>query len=239
MAVIFDLDGVISDTSSIHEKAWKTVFDQVLTIHGLGSDEFTSADYKTYVDGKTRAIGIDSFLRSRQLHLQTGPKDSEDLHHHAGIGNQKNKIFVDTIENEGVHFYEDALRLLKRLVKAGVTMGIGSSSKNARSVLRQGNLENYFSVIVDGLVASSENVKSKPDGDFYIFCALKLNKEPKFCVVIEDAISGIVSAREAGVGKIIGIDRLGNENVLYEAGADLVVKSLDQLSVEDFAIGCY
>ncbi len=233
MAVIFDLDGVISDTASLHENAWKQVFDEVLEISGHSDTEFLHEDYICYLDGKTRINGIQSFLASRQLRIQLGGIHSHNLLHINGIANRKNTLFIDLIKNHEIYFFQDALLLLQELDFHHVDMAIGSSSKNARQVLQRGNLEHYFDVIVDGILASENNIQSKPNPAFYEYVAQLLEKLPKKCVVIEDSISGIISAKKAGIGNVIAIDRKANEKEFISAGADIIVKELATLTAKD------
>ena len=86
-------------------------------------------------------------------------------------------------------------------------LGIASSSKNARIVLEQSGLLHCFSAIMDGLVAEQEHVRSKPSPEFYQHAAFLLGREPHSCIVIEDAVSGVVSAKQAGARLIVGIAR--------------------------------
>lgn len=232
LAVLFDLDGVISDTASVHAKAWKVVFDQVLATAGHAFVPFDeSADYLRYVDGKTRLAGITDFLRSRGINLPEGTLDSVGIKTIQGIGNTKNAVFRDLLESDGVTIFEDALRAIDALRNDGVEIGLASSSKNARVVLEKAGLVECFKSIMDGVVAENDGVASKPDPAFYRRAAALLDRNPSQCIVLEDAISGVISAKLAGAGLVIGICRSGDRGELVANGADLIVSSLDELEL--------
>lgn len=238
-AALFDLDGVISDTASVHAKAWRIVFDDALTRLGIAHRPFDEKnDYAEYVDGKMRQAGIESFLASREVVLPLGNSDQKDLVTVNGIGNTKNAIFRDLIASDGIAIFDDSRRLISRLMEAGFELGIASSSKNAGFVLERSGLLNSFKAIMDGLVAEQNGVKSKPDPEFYRHAASLIGHDPGECVVIEDAVSGVTSAKRAGIKFVIGIVRGAHRaEVLRGAGADLVVHSLDDVATEVFLRG--
>lgn len=227
---MFDLDGVISDTALVHSKAWKIVFDDVLILDGRCCTPFAEPeDYLQHLDGKTRQAGIEDFLRARAIDLPLGGADATGIDSIHGIGNTKNAVFRDLLTTNGVTIYADALRLLEMLQTVGADIGLASSSKNARLVLEKAGLTGCFKSILDGVVAEKAGVASKPDPAFYRHAAALLGRSPKQCVVIEDAISGVVSAKQAGTGMVIGIARHGDGQSLRANGADMVVSSLDEL----------
>ena len=98
-ACLFDLDGVLTDTASVHTRAWKAMFDAYLRDRaGTTGTAFVpfdaAADYQKYVDGKKRADGVRSFLASRGIELPDGtPADSPDTETVNGLGNHKNELF--------------------------------------------------------------------------------------------------------------------------------------------------
>ena len=232
-AVLFDLDGVISDTASVHARAWATVFNNALKARNLADRPFDEErDYLLHVDGKTRQAGIEGFLASRDIVLPLGDADAEGLDTVNGIGNVKNAVFRDLVARSGVTIFDDARRLIAKLRAAGFALGLASSSKNARMILETAGMIDNFSMIMDGLVAERDGVRSKPSPDFYRHAAMRFERKPADCVVVEDAISGIVSASQAGVGLIIGVARRDNVAALLASGADLVVVSLDELTID-------
>lgn len=233
-AVLFDLDGVISDTASVHARAWRIVFDRALAHLGHNTTFDEKRDYELYVDGKMRQSGIEDFLASRNIKLPLGEAEAAGLDTVNGIGNIKNAIFRDLIANDGVRIFDDAARLIARLRDADVDMGIASSSKNARLVLEKSGLLANFSAIMDGLVAERDGILSKPYPDFYVHAAALLGHAPGRCVVIEDALSGIASAKQAGVMLVIAISRGSGADALRASGADIVVSSLDDVATDVF-----
>jgi beta-phosphoglucomutase family hydrolase len=237
-AVLFDLDGVISDTVSVHAKAWRMVFNDALAHHGLADQVFDErVDYRLHVDGKSRQAGIEDFLLSRNVVLPLGESDQTGFDTVNGIGNTKNAIFRDLIARDGVAIFDDARRLIAKLRSEKFELGLASSSKNARIVLEKCGLLGSFKAIMDGLVAEREGVSSKPSPDFYRHAAALVGSEPRECIVIEDATSGIVSAKQAGVMSVIGIARADNAVSLQQSGADVVVTSLDDLPFDIFPVG--
>jgi len=235
LAVLFDLDGVISDTASAHAMAWKAIFEEFLAQDYLSSKAiFEPRDYIYYIDGKDRLAGIESFLESRNITLPTGHPEDTGLNTIRGIGNSKNIYFNKLLTKYGVHIFEDAKRLIYSLQGLGLKLGLASASKNAKTILVEGGLKDCFQLIFDGSVAEKIGIRSKPHGDFYIHAANFVGHTPQNCIVIEDAISGVISAREAGIKTVIGIARQSDGIELGNSGADIVVSSLDELDIEIF-----
>ena len=135
-AVIFDLDGVITRTALVHSHAWKKMFDDYLrqreTEHGEPFREFTQKDdYLPYVDGKPRYEGVKSFLESRGVNIPFGdPSDDVALETVCGLGNRKNITFNEVLKRDGVSVYESTVQMIHDLKKAGIRVGVASSSKN-------------------------------------------------------------------------------------------------------------
>ena len=231
-AVLFDLDGVISDTVTLHAEAWKSAFDALLRRHDMANALFSSnEDYFHHFDGKTRLSGIKSFLRSRKINLPLGESSDVGVETIQGVGNTKNIVFRRLLERRGPIIFADAIRLLDKLATADVEIGLVSSSKNARIVLDKSGLTDRFSTIMDGIVAEQRGIESKPDPAFYRFAAKLMNRRPDDCVAIEDATSGVMSAKQAGM-RVVGMDRSGRGNELQTLGVDAIVRSLDELSVK-------
>lgn len=239
LAVLFDLDGVISDTASVHAKAWKAVFDKVLASEGQAYLPFNETeDYVKHVDGKTRLIGITDFLNSRGLTLPLGRVNDATIQTIHGVGNTKNTLFREFLESTGVSVFWDTIRLIEVLREGKVDLGLASSSKNAQLVLEKAGLSGVFKAILDGVIAEECGVASKPDPEFYRYAAQLLRRVPSDCIVVEDAISGVVSAKQSGAGLVIGVCRRGDGRELIANGADIVVTSLDKLDVGSPA-SCY
>ncbi len=231
--VLFDLDGVITPTAVVHERAWAALFNWFLTEHGEGArdrSEFTLADYHTYVDGKPRYDGVRSFLASRDMVLPDGdPTDEPGADTVCALGNRKNLEFNAIISSEGIDPYVGSDRLLSALDGLGVRQGIVSSSKNARPVLSGAGYADRFTVIVDGLVSADVGLAGKPAPDAFLLGAEWLGVDPTRTVVVEDAVSGVAAGRAGGFALVIGVDRGQGAEVLLDNGADVVVEDLGEL----------
>ena len=235
-AFLFDLDGVLTDTASVHADCWKIMFDEYLQHRAAERNEpfeefHVEDDYHPYVDGKPRYDGVRSFLQSRGIDLPEGdPSDSPDAETVCGLGNRKNDLVNEVIERDGVVPYPGTMRLLDELREAGVRMAVVSSSKNAPVVLKAADLTDYFETIVDGSVAADMGLPGKPAPDTFLEAASRLDSDHKGSVVVEDAISGVESGRNGDFGLVIGVARKRNEASLEKAGADIVVTDLGELA---------
>jgi len=233
-AVIFDLDGVITQTARVHSKAWKRLFDEYLKKRAQDDwKPFDDEDYRRYVDGKPRHEGVQSFLQSRGIELPWGsPRDGPEKETIHGLGSLKNDHFQELIEKDGVEVYEGAVRLLHRLRDSGFKTAVVSSSKNCTSILRAAKLFHLFHHKTDGLDAQEKNLKGKPSPDLFMVTARKLGTKPERTVILEDAISGVEAGKKGGFGLVIGVDRTGHGEELRNKGAHWVVTDLSAIDVE-------
>jgi len=235
-AVLFDLDGVLTDTAGVHADCWKRTFDEFLSRRAdRTGDPFQpfdiEGDYRLYVDGRRRYDGVRGFLHSRGIGLPEGsvddPPDAETV---CGVGNRKNVLVNQALEEGGVEVYPGSVDLVRALRDAGLKTGVVSSSANCAAVLRAAEIENLFEVRVDGKVAAELGLPGKPAPDTFLEAARELGVDAKRTVVVEDAISGVQAGRDGGFGLVIGIARHDEPGVLREQGADLVVSDLGELS---------
>ena len=231
-AVIFDLDGVLTDTASLHFKAWKEMFDDYLQ-RASGpetKEEFTEADYRKLVDGKPRYDGVESFLNARGISLPYGdPGDSPDRETICGLGNRKNEYYHRVLKKGGVTLFDATLPVLRRLEEAGVAMAVVSSSRNTQMVLESAGIHDRFQTIVDGNDLAKLDLPGKPDPALFLEAARRMDVDPSRAVVVEDATSGVRAGREGGFGLVVGVDRNGAAEALMRAGAELVVTDLGDL----------
>lgn len=238
-AVLFDMDGVITDTARIHAACWKTMFDEYLqrraTEKGLEFRPFDVVkDYKAYVDGKPRYDGVRDFLKSRGIALPEGlPDDPTTAETVCGLGNRKDEL-VNVSLADGVEAYPGSVALLGYLRRAGVKTAVVTSSQNCRTVLGAAGVENLFDARVDGLVMASEGLPGKPAPDSFLRAAEMLGVRPESAVVIEDAISGVQAGARGGFGLVIGVNRKGNAEELRANGAHVIVRDLAELLSSDF-----
>jgi beta-phosphoglucomutase family hydrolase len=232
-ACLFDLDGVLTDTASVHAAAWKATFDDFLAQHASGdaARPFDIAtDYRQYVDGKPRADGVRSFLASRGITLPEGtpddPPDADTVH---GLGNRKNEMLLHKLRTEGVRVFEGSVRFVRAVREAGLRTAVVSASANTPEVLRAAKIEDLFDTRVDGVVAASRHLAGKPAPDTYLAAAEMLGVEPAAGSVYEDALAGVAAGRAGGFGYVVGVDRVGQADGLRSAGADIVVEDLSEL----------
>jgi len=229
-AVLFDLDGVITPTAELHMRAWSEMLNGYLTARGV-AEPYTDDDYFTYVDGKPRYDGVRSFLASRGIHLPEGePSDPTDAETVCGLGNKKNDVFNAVLARDGIAPFPGSVKLIDALEARGIGMAIVSSSKNARTVLRAAGLEDRFPVVVDGVVATERALPGKPNPDTFLHAGSQLGAPPARVVVVEDAVSGVAAGRAGNFGLVVGVDRGAGERTLRDAGADIVVKDLGELT---------
>lgn len=225
-AILFDLDGVLTPTAEVHERAWGRVFTELLAGYP-DLAPYVDADYFEQLDGKQRYDGVASLLHSRNIELPWGdPSDAPSHDTVCGIGNLKNDAFLAELREHGIAAYPGSLALLQQLRGAGVTMGVVSSSKNAEEVLAAAGLRDFFADVVDGVVSAREGLASKPAPDMFAAGARHLGVEPADAIAFEDAVSGVASAAGAGYGRVIGVDRGAGGDALLAAGAHEVVKDL-------------
>src|SRR5918993_316197 len=158
-ACLFDLDGVLTRTATVHAAAWKGMFDGYLRERAVRTgEEFVPfdavADYAEYVDGKPRYDGVRSFLATRGIELPPGePGDQPDAETVSGLGNRKNELVLRMIREEGVEAYDGSVRYLEAARGAGLRRAVVSSSTNTRDVLVAAGIEEFFEVRIDGVAA--------------------------------------------------------------------------------------
>lgn len=228
-AALFDLDGVITPTAEVHMRAWGEMFNSYLK-NIDGQEPYTDDDYFTYVDGKPRFEGVQSFLESRGIELPFGaPSDEPGDTTVCALGNRKNETFEYVLRTDGVQAYPGSIALIEALAKRGTKMAIVSSSRNAPLVLDAAGVTSFFEVIVDGQVAAKENIAGKPQPDTYLDAAVKLGVPKEKAVVFEDAVSGVQAGRAGSFGLVVGVDRGAGEQTLLTNGADIVVSDLEEL----------
>jgi len=215
-ACLFDLDGVITHTAEQHARAWKETFESALHV------PFDAVrDYDEYVDGKPREEGVRSFLEARAI--------APDPALVQRIAEQKDQLFLQLIEKEGVQTYPGTIRYMQEARATGHELAVVSSSRHTTEVLQAANLDSAFDAQVDGIVAEREHLQGKPAPDTYLRAAGMLHTPPIDAAVYEDALAGVQAGRAGGFGRVIGIDRAHQKEALRRHGADLVVDDLAEL----------
>ena len=236
-AVLFDLDGVLTRTASVHASAWKKLFDRFLEQRATQAGESfvpfdIATDYPRHVDGKPRYDGVAAFLESRGIELPLGtPEDGPDVHSVHALGNRKDRYFLQHLEQHSVEPYEAAIALVRTLRAQEIKTAVVSSSNNCAAVLKSAGIAQLFDARVDGTDVTRLALKGKPAPDAFVEAARRLGVEPSRAVVVEDAIAGVEAGRAGQFGCVIGVDRRGQAPALRDAGADVVVTNLAQVRV--------
>lgn len=239
-AAVFDLDGVVTRTATVHSAAWKTLFDGYLFERaGRGGDAFlpfdSQTDYLRYVDGKPRYQGVESFLQSRGIELPYGtPEDSPEEETICGLGNRKNLLFKKLLEGAEIEVFDTTVSLIRTLRERGLKIALVTSSENAVVILEKTGLSSLFDARVDGVESVRLGLKGKPNPDIFETAAQSLGVKPHEAIGVEDALSGVRSARDAGYKLVIGVDRSGTlRQELLTCGAHEVVNDLGEITLEE------
>ncbi|ASQ90222.1 beta-phosphoglucomutase [Prosthecochloris sp. GSB1] len=237
--VIFDLDGVITGTARIHSLAWESMFNTFLKEYAVANNEPFIAfdpvsDYLNYVDGKPRMQGVQSFLESRDIELPFGElDDAAEMPTVCGLGNRKNEVFTKILVEEGPEVFQSSVDFIRELRSRGIRTGVASSSRNCKLILELAKLEDLFETRVDGEVSIEMGLKGKPNPDIFTTAASNLGLHPHDCVVVEDAISGVQAGAGGNFGLVLGIAREIEGVRLKENGADIVVRDLGEITVDE------
>jgi beta-phosphoglucomutase family hydrolase len=213
-ALLFDLDGVLTDTARVHSRAWKQMFEA----HGW---PFSERDYVLYVDGKPREDGIRDFLASRDVH----PSESEIT----ALGDEKNKLVLELIKTQGVVVYDGSRRYLQQAREHGLRRALVSSSHNARQVLEVTGLDEFIEVRVDGATKAERHLRGKPAPDTFLEAAERLGVAKEHAAVFEDALAGVAAGKAGDFGFVVGVNRADQAEALKAHGADIVVDDLQEL----------
>jgi beta-phosphoglucomutase family hydrolase len=234
-ACLFDMDGVITQTAKVHDKAWKEMFDEFLKnwsqAHNQKFVPFDAdKDYNEYVDGKPRTEGIESFLESRSIKLPEGQEsDKAGTQTVYGLGNRKNDLFMEVLKRDGVQPYEGSVRYVNAARAAGLRTAIVSSSANTEAVLKAAGVDGLFEVRIDHQAAEEHHLKGKPAPDTFLEAARQLGVPAAHAVVYEDAQAGVAAGKAGHFGFVVGVDRVGQAEQLRAHGASVVVKDLAEL----------
>ena len=234
-AVLFDLDGVITATAKVHADCWKRIFDGFLRQRAEETDKpfqpfDIQNDYKLYVDGKMRYVGVQSFLESRGIQLAYGePSAPPGYDTVCALGNFKDVFFNEVLQAKGIEVYEGSLALIRHLSDRGFKLAVVSSSHHCKAVLKVAGIEHFFAAVVDGNLVDELHLAGKPAPDAFLLGAKQLGVEPKRTIVFEDAISGVQAGHDGGFGLVVGVDRKGDPEALQKNGADIVVQDLSEL----------
>jgi len=238
-ACLFDLDGVLTKTATVHAAAWKEMFDDFLRAWsqrtGVPFVPFDARDdYGRFVDGRPRLDGTRAFLASRGIELPEGsPDDSPDAATIRGLSNHKQALVLERLAQGKIDAYEGSVRYVRAVRAAGLPTAVVSSSANARQVLEAVGITDLFDARIDGLVAEERGLAGKPAPDGFLAGAAALGVGPTAAAVFEDALAGVEAGRAGGFAFVVGVDRVGQADELARHGADIVVQDLDELLDEE------
>ena len=238
IACLFDLDGVLTRTATVHAEAWKATFDRFLLARSGERGEpyvpFTQGDYDAHVDGRMRLDGTRTFLRSRGIALpEGGPSDPPDAPTVHGLSNGKNDRVLALLAAGAVEVYQGSVRYVRACRDAGLRTAVVSASANTRQVLESAGIAELFAARVDGITAREQGLAGKPAPDTFLAGARALGARPAQAAVFEDALAGVEAGRAGGFALVVGVDRVGQADALMNRGADIVVRDLSELLVRE------
>ncbi|MGD0038541.1 MAG: beta-phosphoglucomutase [Bacteroidota bacterium] len=208
-AVLFDLDGVLVSTDQYHYQSWKKLSDE----EGF---DFFDQEFNHKFRGVARMECVEIITKASGK--KYSPEQKQEL------ADRKNRYFAESLLSVTQEvLLPGALSALHELRSRGIKTAVASNSRNAVTIIRQVKIEHLLDVIIDG--HQIEN--SKPDPEVFLLAAKNVGVSPNYCLVVEDAVAGIESARRAGM-KVLGIgtkERLPNANI--------VVPNLSAISVDE------
>lgn len=237
-AVIFDMDGVVTDTAQAHAAAWKRLFDAYFAERAARGDGAVAPfdaqdDYRRHVDGKARHDGVASVLAARGIDLPFGtPDDGPGAETVCGLANRKNGIFRAWLDTNRVRVHPATVRLVKTLRAAGVKVGLFSASRNAQAVLANAGIAHLFDATLDGADLARLALPGKPDPAMPREAAARLGARADRTVLVEDSVAGVRAGAAGGFARVIGIERSEGGPSLAQAGADAVVRDLAELAFD-------
>lgn len=179
-AVIFDLDGVICFTDKYHYQAWKMLADRL--------EIYFDEKINDRLRGVSRMASLDIILERSEKEYAQSEREQ--------FAEEKNNLYRELLRNMtpkdlSREVYETLIELRRR----GYKLAVGSSSKNAKFILKQIGLEGFFDAIADG----TDITLSKPNPEVFLTAAAKLKEQPEDCLVVEDAKAGIEAAKAGGM----------------------------------------
>jgi beta-phosphoglucomutase len=187
--VIFDLDGVITDTAVYHYQSWRRIATEV-------NFDLTE-EHNEQLKGVSRAESLDRILGWANA-LRTEEEKAKLLV-------QKNEHYLTLIESlNDKDILPGIVAFLENIRSAGIKTAVGSSSKNAHFILNKLRLIDSFDAVVDGNMVK----QTKPDPEVFILAAQLLGLQQQECIVVEDAEAGVLAAKAAGM-KVLGITAHG------------------------------
>ncbi|AJT69003.3 hypothetical protein T261_7405 [Streptomyces lydicus] len=232
-AVVFDTDGVITDSAREHAAAWKGAFDAALAAVGGQLPFDPQAEYLRYVDGRSRQDGAAAFLASRGVRLPLGePDDAPGTGTVRAVAARKDELFTAGLRRGGATAWPGTVRLLEVLRRERVPCAAVSASRHATELLSATGVRALLETVVDGNEAHRLGLPGKPDPALFLEAARRLGVPAGDSAVVEDALAGVEAGRRGGFALVVGVDRTNSPARAAEmrrSGADLVVADPGEL----------
>jgi beta-phosphoglucomutase-like phosphatase (HAD superfamily) len=234
-ACVFDVERVLTDSSVLHAWAWGEVFDGYLARLGETSGQHfipfdRVAEYREYVEGRSRLEGVHGFLRSRGIHIHDGlPGDPSDVDTAHGLARRKGELVESRLHERGVTALLGARRYLEAARRAGVLRAVVYESASTLPVLEQAGLASLVDARIDAAAISAEGLRSRPAPDLLVAACRRLDLTPHDVVTFTSSPAGVVAGRRAGTFTV-GVGEGGSAcESLQGFGAERVVSSLSAL----------
>jgi beta-phosphoglucomutase-like phosphatase (HAD superfamily) len=234
-ACVFDLDGVLTASASLHASAWAETFDAFLLERAERSRrQFIPFDregeYQEYIAARPRLEGIRAFLASRGISLpEGGPGDAPDAETVHGLGNRKNLALQDRFVRLGVTAFEGSRSYLEAARMLGLRRAVVSASAHTATILERAGLTNLIDEQLDAATIEREQLQPKPAPDTLLAACERLRVLPHQVADFETTTVGITAARTAHMRVVVGVDRTGHNHPLRASNADVVINDLGEL----------
>lgn len=231
---IFDLDGVLTTSAEVHAAAWTETFDRFLLeqadLHHRPFIAFDPRHDYDLVAARLRRDGVRSFLASRGIDLPEGrPDDPPGATTVYGLANRKNQLLRLLLERQGVAAFAGSRDYLAAAGIARLRRVVVSPSANTASILEHSGLARLVDLRIDGEAAEAKGLRPKPAPDMLLAACAQLGIDPRRAAAFETSTAGVLAARAAGVGLVVGVDRGGESELLRASDADVVVQDLTDL----------
>jgi beta-phosphoglucomutase family hydrolase len=240
-ACVFNLDGVLIGSATLHAAAWTQTFDEFIWARtertgGRFAPFNPRTDYHRHMHGKPRLEGVRAFLASRGISLPEGspedPPGAETVH---GLARRKNEALRRRIDEHGVTAYEGSVHYLETAREVGVRTAVVSASANTETILERAGVASLIDGCVDGNTMLAEHLRAKPAPDTLLAACRQLGVEPQAAAAFETSPAGVAAARAAGFALVVGVETFGYARALQAQGADRLVPSLADLFARSLA----
>jgi beta-phosphoglucomutase family hydrolase len=237
-ACVFNLDGVLIGSASLHVAAWIEILDDFLSRRtdrtgGLFAPFNPRCDYAEHIHARPRVDGVRAFLASRGIRLPEGessdPPGAETVH---GLANRKNQALRRRLELQGINAFDGSRSYLELAHEAGVRCAVVSASANTQTILERAGLADLVDGRVDGTTIEREHLHVKPAPDTLLAACRMLGVEPDHAAAFETTRAGVEAGRTAGFDVIVGVDGATGADrgeSLRAAGADIVVTGVGDI----------